>query len=761
MDGTGCTKLTRDDLCVMPGRGICRSCGDPHTTMFDRTRHHFQGPCRYTFAKDCGNSSDFTVEVQHVPVPRRPVVSVVREVYVIAYGYEIGILQGNEVTVTVNGVTYTATGSIPFELAMGKIQVTYRGMWVHVRLVEYCVDIFYNGRHCVKVRVTPYYWGRMCGLCGDFNGNRANDFMLPDGTIASNWNDFGHSWLVEDEDDERCAVGPPPPPCPHGLMTVVSANDMCGLIMDHYGPFGVCHDLGVDPQDFFDDCVFDMCARDGDIVGLCENLEAYADACEEAGAIGFTWRSATLCPLPCPPNSHYNPCASPCPATCQNPDAPNQPCITLCVECCECDPGYVMSGPHCVPLEDCGCTDPMTGRYYPLEETWIQNGRRCVCTRNGIVCTECSFDIVFILDRSSSIGPYGMYIAEKYIAYIIRCLHGLDVEVGYIVFDCISKWLISLGLYNVDTTALIPEIKAAEFTGGESRVGNAIYHLMCTANYRNGIPSAAIILTDGVAYEEHPNNLYELQSNAARAMGIELYAVAIGREFLFNLNALANIANGADRVFDVYSCCALAIRLLDDLCDPPCPDGYTSFADTCYKVFANEVTSYTEAQTHCNSEGGHLAMAKDQATNRLLVHLINQESQDQTFYYFGLTYSEEKNAFIWGDGSDLVFSNWRPTEPNRPDEHCTVFCWGQWCDAPCSSSREFEFTAGFICEVRVPCPPGVDLVSCTQDPCVNAECAAHPTAMCKANYCGGCNAVFYDDQGNKVDCMAMNMYGAG
>ncbi|XP_035683316.1 zonadhesin-like [Branchiostoma floridae] len=473
MDGTGCTKLTRDDLCVLPGRGICRSCGDPHTTMFDRTRHHFQGPCRYTFAKDCGNSSDFTVEVQHVPVPHRPVVSVVREVYVIAYGYEIGIHQGNEVTV--NGVMYT--GSIPFWLAMGKIRVRYRGIWVHVRLVEYCVDIFYNGRHCVKVKVTPFYWDRMCGLCGNFNGDMTDDYMLPDGTIVSNWNDFGHSWLVEEEEEENCGGGGDPGPCPEGLMEVVSANDMCGLIMDHYGPFGVCHDHGVDPQDFFDDCVYDMCVQE-DIVGLCENLEAYADACEDAGVV-ITWRTATLCPLPCPPNSHYNPCASPCPATCQDPDAPNN-CPDVCVECCECDPGYVMSGPHCVLLEDCGCTDPMTGRYYPLEETWIQNGKRCVCTRNGIVCTECSFDIVFILDRSSSIGPYGMYIAEKYIAHIIRCLRGLDVEVGYIVFDCISKWLISLGIYNVDTTALIPEVKAAEFTGGESRVGNAIYHLMCT-----------------------------------------------------------------------------------------------------------------------------------------------------------------------------------------------------------------------------------------------------------------------------------------
>ncbi|XP_078603947.1 uncharacterized protein LOC144877775 [Branchiostoma floridae x Branchiostoma japonicum] len=261
-----------------------------------------------------------------------------------------------------------------------------------------------------------------------------------------------------------------------------------------------------------------------------------------------------------------------------------------------------------------------------LGETWIQDGKRCICEENNrIICTECSFDIVFILDRSSSIGPYGMYIAEKYIARIIKCLYGLDADVGYIVFDCISKWLISLGLYNVDTSGLIQQIKAAEFTGGESRAGNAIRYMRSTANYRNGIPSAAVVLTDGLAYDEYPGDLYEIQSDAARTMGIELYAVAVGREFLFNFNALANIAGGPDRVFDRYSCCALAIRLLKDLC--------------------------------------------------------------------------------------------------------------------------------------APCPPGVDLVSCFEDPCVTAECPAHPTAMCKANYCGGCNAVFYDDQGDKVDCF-MYMYGS-
>ncbi|XP_078686191.1 IgGFc-binding protein-like isoform X4 [Branchiostoma floridae x Branchiostoma belcheri] len=555
-----CNAMTRDDLCVGPDRGYCHACGDPHYKTFDRRPHHFQGPCRYIFAKDCGNN-DFSVEVQQVPVPRRPVVSVVREVFVIAHGYEIGIHQGNDVTV--DGVLYT----LPFSLAMGKIRVRFRGIWVHVHLVDLCVDIYYNGRHCVKVKVSAYYYDRMCGLCGNFNNDRSDDFMMSDlVTIATNWNDFGFSWLVQDEDNELCIGPPPPPPCPPELE--ILANDLCGIITANNGPFAPCHAFE-DPLEYFGDCVYDICAQDGDIVGLCDNLEAYADACDDKG-VHISWRTPDLCPLPCPPNSHYNPCASPCPPTCQDP---NPICIQVCVECCECNDGYIMSGQHCVPIEECGCTDPETGRYYELGETWVQNGRRCECRENNnIVCKGCSFDIVFILDRSSSIGPYGMYIAEKYIAYIIRCLFGVDVEVGYIVFDCISKWLIALGLYTVDTSGLIPQIKAAEFTGGISRSGNAIRHFSSTANFRNGIPKAAIVLTDGRAYGDNPDNLYQYESDAARAMGIEMYAVAVGREYYFDYNALTYIAGGADRVFGRFSCCALAYRMMCDLCvfPPPC-----------------------------------------------------------------------------------------------------------------------------------------------------------------------------------------------
>ncbi|XP_071941274.1 neurogenic locus notch homolog protein-like [Antedon mediterranea] len=51
------------------------------------------------------------------------------------------------------------------------------------------------------------------------------------------------------------------------------------------------------------------------------------------------------------------------------------------------------------------------------------------------------------------------------------------------------------------------------------------------------------------------------------------------------------------------------------------------------------------------------------------------------------------------------------------------------------------------------CPKGVEVVSCLINPCVFATCPANQNAQCRANYCGGCNAVFYDSNGVEVDCV--------
>ena len=43
------------------------------------------------------------------------------------------------------------------------------------------------------------------------------------------------------------------------------------------------------------------------------------------------------------------------------------------------------------------------------------------------------------------------------------------------------------------------------------------------------------------------------------------------------------------------------------------------------------------------------------------------------------------------------------------------------------------------------------------DPCASATCADVPDAVCVANYCGGCNAQFYDYNGDPTNCTSRNM----
>ena len=55
------------------------------------------------------------------------------------------------------------------------------------------------------------------------------------------------------------------------------------------------------------------------------------------------------------------------------------------------------------------------------------------------------------------------------------------------------------------------------------------------------------------------------------------------------------------------------------------------------------------------------------------------------------------------------------------------------------------------------CLPGIEVAKCLADPCSVELCPANPDATCVANYCGGCNAAFYDRTGQKIlNCARKN-----
>ena len=56
------------------------------------------------------------------------------------------------------------------------------------------VIVQFDGQSTLLVRVGQNHRNRVVGMCGNFNGDPADDKVLPNGTVAQTDNDFGDGW---------------------------------------------------------------------------------------------------------------------------------------------------------------------------------------------------------------------------------------------------------------------------------------------------------------------------------------------------------------------------------------------------------------------------------------------------------------------------------------------------------------------------------------------------------------------------------------
>ncbi|KAL4006244.1 lactase-phlorizin hydrolase [Sarotherodon galilaeus] len=356
----------------------CVVSGDPHYNTFDKKYYTFMGTCTYTLARTCRNSTGpwFSVEAKN---EERGVagVSYLRKLYVTVDGITVTLMKSSRTLV--NGVRVALPHS-PSPL----MSISLAGQFITLQ-TSFGLRVRWDGNHYAQISVPSSYYDQMCGLCGDYDGNPDNDFTKPDGTVAGNSNDFGNSWQTEEDEDDSCTPGTKPDPdCDPNLETEVVKPEKCGKITDPTGPFRECVSV-VNPTPFFQSCVFDMCQFNGQQHVLCDQLQAYTDACHSAGAKVYQWRTPDFCPLTCPPNSSYSLCVSSCPETCLGVVGPPG-CEEVCVEGCECNPGFILSDDKCVELRDCGCVDP-SGTYHPVGDDWYLEGceQKCTCHSGGLL----------------------------------------------------------------------------------------------------------------------------------------------------------------------------------------------------------------------------------------------------------------------------------------------------------------------------------------------------------------------------------------
>ncbi|NXW15482.1 ZAN protein, partial [Circaetus pectoralis] len=349
----------------------CSASGDPHYNTFDHRVHNFMGNCTYTLSKVCNISERlpyFDVSTTNEHRGANTKVSYVKSVQVEVYGNQISLLKNKKVNV--NG----SRMNLPVFIEK-KISIQSSGGYVLLE-TDFGLWVRYDGNHYAEVSVPSNYHGLLCGLCGNYNGDPNDDNIKPNGDTASGSTDLGQSWLVP-ENNAICSSGTEEQ-CDPVLESEAKKNTACGMITDPTGRiFKDCH-TKVPPENFFENCVYDMCFTGGQAISLCYGLQAYAESCINAG-ICIEWRNATLCPMSCPGGSIYKSCGTRCPSTCLNISAVHS-CSSLPVEGCFCKEGYILSGDKCVPESSCGCVDEKN--HYPCTE-------RCTCKANNtIVCTS-------------------------------------------------------------------------------------------------------------------------------------------------------------------------------------------------------------------------------------------------------------------------------------------------------------------------------------------------------------------------------------
>nr|XP_019957505.1 PREDICTED: IgGFc-binding protein-like [Paralichthys olivaceus] len=389
-------KCSADEVCKMSGNsptcvkkppaikaGTCWAMGDPHYRTFDGYYYNFMGNCTYTMVKNCHAGEDlpaFEVDAQNSK-RTGSVVTFIGKVIIKVYGYTIAMVRSEFGLVR---MSYTLW-NLPINLGNGKVKLSQSGLSVIVE-TDFGLTVQYDWKEYLVISLPGTFSGKVCGMCGNFNTRKEDDFVTSTGSQTNNVVAFGKSWRVTDGPHDSQCRDECPGHCEtcenHSFLGRYKDKLFCGLlttVMD--GPLSDCNAV-IDPKVLHEMCLYDVCMGEGMKNFLCDTLQVYADACQRAGVKIYDWRHLAFCSKPqCPANSHYEFCGNACPATCENPDAATN-CKKNCVETCACDEGFLLSGTECVPKAQCGCS--YKGLYIEAGDSFFTDNctEKCTCLQH-------------------------------------------------------------------------------------------------------------------------------------------------------------------------------------------------------------------------------------------------------------------------------------------------------------------------------------------------------------------------------------------
>ncbi|XP_019725167.1 alpha-tectorin isoform X1 [Hippocampus comes] len=284
----------RSQQCVASGGGVFKT--------FDGASLRLPASCSFVLSTNCHKLPDLSFQlIANFDKWSVPNLTTISHVYLYINEEKI-LVSGN--MVKVNGTPV----SMPF--------VT--GLMTRLSASEGFVDIDspqdirlrYNRFNTLSVSMGARLQDKLCGLCGNFNGDPADDYITSTGRAAGSALELAQSWKtngIQDRCDETQYVALAQS-CDNAAVLALQREDTCLKLTEPEGFFQPCHGL-LDPRPFYRSCYLDGCYnRRG--AQVCGSLAAYAEACRSMGALTTKWIAQENCS-----EWIYDPCAT---ETCTN-----------------------------------------------------------------------------------------------------------------------------------------------------------------------------------------------------------------------------------------------------------------------------------------------------------------------------------------------------------------------------------------------------------------------------------------------------------
>ncbi|NWS98833.1 TECTA protein, partial [Mionectes macconnelli] len=157
------------------------------------------------------------------------------------------------------------------------------------------IQIRYNGFNVIKITIGDRLQNKVCGLCGNFNGDRTDDYATLRGkpavssvVLAQSWKTNGMQKSCNELQYSQYAAS-----CDNVQIQDLQSDSYCLKLTDMKGFFQPCYGL-LDPLPFYESCFLDGCYNHKK-VQLCGSLAAYGEACRTFGILGTEWIEKENC----------------------------------------------------------------------------------------------------------------------------------------------------------------------------------------------------------------------------------------------------------------------------------------------------------------------------------------------------------------------------------------------------------------------------------------------------------------------------------